>query len=176
MLLFLNKNKVNLVLCLAELAVGILLLINPQGFTRGIIMAVGLAIAVLGVFNVIRYFRTDAMQAALESKLAYGLGQLALGLFCLVKSTWLVGLFPVLTRIYGAGALVLALYRVQQFIDVRRLRLGKGIVTGVTALMTLAYAAVILLTPEITWVFIGVALLIEALMDILILIFERKAA
>ena len=171
-----RKNSVNLFLCLAELAVGILLLINPHAFTRGIIMAAGVAVAVLGALNILRYFRTNPVQAATEQRLAYGLGELALGLFFLLKADWLVGLFPVLTRIYGAGALVLALYRVQQFVDVRRLKLGSGLITGCSAIITLAYAAMILLIPETTWIFIGVVLLLEALMDILILIFERKTA
>lgn len=171
---FLRKNSVNLVLCLIELIVGILLLVNPTGFTRGIIMVVGAAIALLGLFNVLRYFRTDAAQAAMEHRLAYGLGQLVLGVFFLVKSNWLVGLFPVLTRLYGAGVLVLALFRIQQFVDARRLKLGKGLISGTSALFTLIYAAMVLFVPETTWIFIGVMLLLEALMDILILAFERK--
>lgn len=173
---FLRKNHTNLILCLAELAVGVLLLVNPEAFTRSIIMALGVAVAVLGVFNIIRYFRTSPAQAAADRRLAYGLGQLALGLFCLIQSSWLVGLFPVLTRLYGAGVLVLALFRVQQFVDVRRLGLGKGLITGISALITLLYAALILFIPEITWIFIGVMLLVEAVMDMLILAFERRLA
>ena len=172
---FIRKNSTNLVLCLAELIVGILLLVNPTGFTRAIIMAVGAAVAVLGLLNVLRYFRTDAMQAAMEHRLAYGLGQLTLGLFFLLKADWLVGLFPVLTRLYGAGVLVLALFRIQQFVDARRLNLRKGLISGSSALFTLIYAAMILFIPATTWIFIGVMLLLEALMDILILTIERKA-
>ena len=176
MLAFIRKNAVNLILCLAELAVGALLLVNPTGFTRGIVMAVGLAVAVLGVCNVLRYFRTNPAQAALERRLAYGLGQLALGAFFLLKADWLVGLFPVLTRLYGAGVLVLALFRIQQFVDARRLNLRKGgWISGSSALFTLIYAAMVLFIPETTWIFIGVMLLLEALMDIMILAFERKA-
>ena len=37
----LKKNS-NLVMCIAELIIGILLLINPVGFTRGIIVALGI--------------------------------------------------------------------------------------------------------------------------------------
>lgn len=172
---FIRKHSTNLTLCLAELIVGILLLVNPTGFTRAIIMAVGAAVAALGVFNVLRYFRTEPAQAALEHRLASGLGQLVLGLFFLFKSDWLVGLFPVLTRLYGAGVLVLALFRIQQFVDARRLNLRKGLISGASALFTLLYAAMILFIPETTWVFIGVMLLLEALMDFLILAVERKA-
>ena len=174
MITFFRKNLSNLILCLGELAVGILLLVNPEGFTQAIIMALGAAVAVIGVFNILRYFRTSPAQAAMERRLAYGLGQLVLGAFCLIKADWLVGLFPVLTRLYGAAVLVLALFRIQQFVDVRRLGLARGLVSGVSALFTLLYAAMVLFIPETTWMFIGIMLLLEAAMDILILIFERK--
>lgn len=170
-----RKNLPNLFLCLGELAVGFLLLVNPEGFTQAIIMALGAAVAVLGVFNIIRYFRTNPVQAATERRLAYGLGQLSLGAFFLMKADWLVGLFPVLTRLYGAAVLVLALFRIQQFVDVRRLGLAKGLISGASALFTLLYAAMVLFIPETTWMFIGIMLLLEAGMDLLILIFERKA-
>lgn len=172
---FLRKNAVNLVLCLIEIVVGVLLLVNPTAFTKSIIMVVGAAVALLGLFNALRYFRTEPAQAAMEHRLAYGLGQLALGVFCLVKADWLVGLFPVLTRLYGAGVLVLALFRIQQFVDARRLHFGKGLISGASALFTLIYAAMVLFIPETTWIFIGVMLLLEALMDVLILAIERKA-
>lgn len=171
---FFRKNLPNLVLCLGELIVGILLLVSPEAFTRGIIMALGAAVAVLGIFNIVRYFRTNPVQAAAERRLAYGLGQLALGAFCLSQSSWLVGLFPMLTRLYGAAVLVLALFRIQQFVDVRRLKLGSGLISGISALVTLLYAVLVLFIPEITWIFVGVMLLVEAVMDILILVFERQ--
>lgn len=175
MMKFLKKNAVNLILCLGELVVGILLLVNPEGFTRSIIMALGVAVAILGIFNIVRYFRSSPVEAAEDRRLAYGLGQLALGVFCLVKASWLVGIFPMLTGLYGAAALVLALFRIQQFVDIRRLKLGSGLISGVSALITLLYAAMILFIPETTWIFIGIVLLIEAVMDILILIFEHRA-
>lgn len=174
MMSFLRKNTVNLILCLGELIVGILLLVNPEGFTQAIVMALGAVIAVVGVINVIRYFRTDAVRAAQERRLAFGLGELVLGLFALTQSGWLVNLFEGLTRLYGAGVLVLALFRIQQFVDVRRLKLSKGLFSGISALYTLLYAALILFIPETTWIFIGVLLLLEAVLDILILIFDRR--
>lgn len=176
MVVFVKKNMSNLLLCLGELVVGVLLLINPQGFTAGILIALGIALAVLGVFSVVRYFRSDPVLAASERRLAYGLGELALGLFFMLKTNSLVSLFPALVRLYGVGVLVLGLFRIQQFADVRRLHLGSGLITGVSAVITVVYASMVLFMPEITWIFVGVAMLLEAVMDILILIFERKQA
>lgn len=172
---FIKKNLMNLILCLAELVVGILLLVNPEGFTQAIVMALGAVVVVLGVLNVIRYFKAGAMEAAMDHRMAYGLGELALGAFFLTQSGWLVGMFKTLTRLYGVAVLLLALIRIQQFVDARRLKLPRGgMISGITALFTLAYAAMILFMPETTWIFIGIMLLIEAVMDILILILERR--
>ena len=172
---FFRKNLANLILCLGELIVGVLLLVNPEGFTQAIVMAFGVVVAVLGVLNVIRYFRAEPMAAAMERRLVYGLGQLALGAFFLTQSGWLVRIVETLTRLYGVAVLVLALFRIQQFVDARRLKLPRGgMVSGITALFTLAYAAMILFMPETTWMFIGIMLLLEAIMDILILLLERR--
>lgn len=171
---FIRKNAGNLIMLLCELAVGVLLLINPESFMQGIMVALGVALAVAGVLSVARYFRTDAVNAAAERRLALGLGEIALGVFCVAKGGWLVTL-STLIRLYGAGVLALGFFRVQQFADVRRLGLGTGIVSGVSALVTLVYAGFILALPEVTWLVIGIALLLEAVMDALMLIFERSA-
>ena len=49
-----------LLVSLLELTVGILLLIDPVGFTSGIVVAFGLVVMLAGVSGVIRYFRADA--------------------------------------------------------------------------------------------------------------------
>ena len=172
---FIRKNLLNLILCLGELVIGVLLLINPEGFTQAIVMAVGIVVAVLGVLNIINYFRADPREAAEDHRLAYGLGQLVLGVFFLVQSGWMIEQIKTLTRLYGVAVLVLALFRVQQFVDAYRLKLPRGgLISGVTALFTLAYAGMVLFMPETTWIFIGIMLLLEAVMDILILILERR--
>ena len=63
----LKKNS-NLVMCVAELVIGILLLINPTGFTRGIIIALGIPLALQGIGSIIGYFR-EKPQAASEGNL-----------------------------------------------------------------------------------------------------------
>lgn len=70
--------------------------------------------------------------------------------------------------------LLLAFFRILQFVDVRRLKLAKGLMSGMFAVLTLLYAAVVLLQPETTWLYIGIMLLLEAVMDILILCFDRR--
>lgn len=48
-----------MVICLPEILVGVLLLIDPIGFTSGIIIMVGIALMLFGCVCVIRYFHTS---------------------------------------------------------------------------------------------------------------------
>ena len=63
----LKKNS-NLVMCIAELIIGVLLLINPVGFTRGIIVALGIPLTLQGIGSIVSYIR-EKPQAAAEGNL-----------------------------------------------------------------------------------------------------------
>ena len=60
----LNYNVNGILLCIFEIIVGILLLINPIAFTTGIITAVGIILLIIGLISTIKYFKTEAVQAA----------------------------------------------------------------------------------------------------------------
>jgi len=177
---FIRRHSASLILSLTELVVGILLLISPTGFTRGIIMALGVALAALGAWSIIRYFRTEPAAAAREQSLARGLALVMIGLFALLKADWLLGLFPVLTVIYGAANLIMGLYKVQRAVDIRRLGLGSGLFAAISALLTLAFALVILFNPFATvgalWMFTGLVLIGEAALDLLACLKNEKGA
>ena len=55
-----NKRINALVLCLGELIIGILLLVKPVGFTSGIIIAIGVALMMRGVMDVVSYFKAKS--------------------------------------------------------------------------------------------------------------------
>ncbi len=61
----LKENVAGIVLSLFELVVGVLLLVNPVGFTVGIIMVAGVVLILLGLIDVARYFRTSVDEAVL---------------------------------------------------------------------------------------------------------------
>lgn len=76
-----NCNTGNLLTCIFEVLVGILLLINPVGFTSGIIIVFGIILTVTGVVSLFRYFRENPETAAQERGLAKGLIFIVFGLF-----------------------------------------------------------------------------------------------
>ena len=60
---FLKQNSVNLLISLCELIIGILLLIDPTGFSNGIIIAFGAACLAFGVVQIVFYWKKPLAEA-----------------------------------------------------------------------------------------------------------------
>lgn len=173
-----KRSTSNLLMCIAELLVGILLLINPIGFTSGIIITLGIILALNGLHCCIRYFREDPEEAAEQGSLVKGLIFLITGLFCAFKSEWFFATFPVLTVIYGVVTLMTGIRKIQWAFDMLRQKQKYWFVALIGAVLTLTFAILILCNPfsttAILWTFIAVSLIVEAVVDILTYIFGKK--
>lgn len=173
------KDKTGgIVICIFELAVGILLFANPVGFTSAIIMMAGIALMVLGLAEIIKYFRTSAREASLGQMLAKGLLAVLTGIFCIFQTEWFIATFPVLTVLYGIVTLVIGVGKVQMAVDMIRMKRKKWTWAAVNAVISLACAFVILKTPfastAILWLFTGAALTAEGILDLVTLIADGK--
>lgn len=107
-------------LVVLEVIVGILLLINPSGFTTSIIIAAGILLMVAGVDNVIKYVRADAEEAAKTKLLMTGSIALTAGAFCAFNTQWFLTAFPVLTILYGIVILLTGFGKLQLTVDMLR--------------------------------------------------------
>lgn len=58
-----KRNK-TLILCIGEMIIGVLLFVEPEAFTAGIIIAIGVALMLFGVLEIISYFKMEAVEAA----------------------------------------------------------------------------------------------------------------
>ncbi len=174
-----QKGTASVILCLCEVVVGILLFVNPVGFTAGIIIALGAVLIVAGVVNVVNYFRQDPAEAALGSRLAAGLASILAGLFCVTHSHWFIVTFPLLTILYGVVILVSGLVKAQWAVDLARQKLRHWCWMALSAALTLIFAAIILLNPFATtavlWIFVAISLIVEAVADLVTAIFGRQA-
>lgn len=171
---FFKKHLTGIILCLFEILVGILLLINPAKFTVAIVMIFGAVLIVVGVICVVNYFRTDAVRAAVSQSLVKGLSALAAGIFCLVKADRILSTFPVLAILYGIAVLFAGLFKVQWTADMLRMKMGKWGVPAVSAVLSIVCSIVILNNPfgatVALWIFTGVSLIVEATIDIVALV------
>lgn len=160
----------SLILCFAELGVGVLLLIKPTGFTSGIIIGCGAALMIKGLVNVVSYFCTPAQAAAQQRKLSRGLAELLAGGFCALEYQWLMTAVPFLGILYAVALLLLGVEKIQTAVDQRRLGYPMWYIVAVSAVASLVCAVLIFLNPFATtaamWLFTGISLIVEAAVDI----------
>lgn len=166
-----RDNVKEIIFCIVELIIGILLLINPVEFTSGIIILAGVSVGSAGLLYVYKYFRLEAEEAKKGNLLTIGLLLILMGLFCVIRSDWFVATFPILTVIYGIGMLVTGISKIQLMVDMLRLKNKKWIFAGINALISIICAIVILSSPfastVVLWIFAGVSLIVEAVLDII---------
>ncbi len=174
----LKQNGNAIVLCIIEALAGILLLVNPVGLTAGIIMAVGIALMVVGLLNVIGYFRSSPKEAAVGQLLMRGLISLLAGAFCTFNPQWFIITFPVITIFYGVAVLISGLSKVQLAIDMLRLKNDKWWWGAISAVISIICAFVIISNPFSStvalWWFAGISLIAEAVFDAITLIMSHK--
>lgn len=175
---FLKINPGGIVGCLLEILVGVLLLMDPVGFTSGIIIGAGGVLMAAGLVSVAKYFRTEPEEAAKGQMLVKGLVALLAGAFCARKSEWFVVTFPVMTLIYGVVILLTGLAKIQWMVDALRMKKDKWVWAGVSALLSIVCGAVIITSPfgsaAALWLFTGVSLIVEAVFDAAALFFGER--
>ncbi len=173
-----NSGISSLFMSVVEIIIGILLLINPVGFTSGIIVTLGIVLAIIGLAQIVQYFRSDTKEAAVSGKLTKGILFTAFGLFCAFKSGWFLAAFPVITILYGVLILVTGVSKLQMAVDMVRVKQKYWFVMLISAILTLLFAILIITNPfastAFLWTFIGISLIVEAVMDIITFIFARK--
>lgn len=161
------------IICLCELAGGILLWMSPELLTMGIVYVLGGGLVILGLWDGISYFRTEALQAAKEQKLFSGLLKLGVGAACLVKVQWVVSALPALTVLYGIILLIVSAQKIQWSVDMKRMKKKYWYLAAVSGVVSLGFAAITMLNPfrttQLLWQILGVVLGIEAVADGVIL-------
>lgn len=166
----LSENGGKILLSILEIVIGILLFVNPVGFTTTIIRIGGVALLVAAVVFAVQYFRADPMEAHLGQGLVKALLALAAGLFCLFKTEWFLITFPIVAVLYGIVILITGIVRVQWAVDMLRMKTGRWFLTALGAVLSLAFGLIILLNPfswtEFLWTFVGISLIVNAIFDI----------
>ncbi|MCD8197072.1 MAG: DUF308 domain-containing protein [Lachnospiraceae bacterium] len=174
----LKDNMGNLLTSLCELIIGILLLINPTGFTSFVIIVIGVVLLLRGILNVISYFRTNPEEAAREHSLAGGVILLAIGLFCIFCTNWFLVTFPMLTFLYGVIILLAGLMKIQWVVDCLRLKKKQWLLELISAALSLICGIVIITNPftstAVLWTFAAVSLIVEAILDFASVLFGGK--
>lgn len=174
----LKRKLGSIAMGIVEIVIGILLLIDPVAFTSGIIIGSGVILMVAGVATVIRYFCTDAEEAAAGQILVKGLLMLLAGAFCAFRSHWFLITFPALSLVYGVVILIVGLTKIQWTVDMIRIKRGKWFWMAISAAISVLCAVTVMANPfsttAVLWMFIGCSLIVDAVFDMVGAIFGNK--
>ena len=172
-----TSKLASILLALCEVAAGVLLLIDPVSFTKVILTVMGGILVIMGVVSAVQYFRATPLRAAAGKGLVRGCVEIAFGVFCIAKSSWFLATFPLLTVIYGVVTLVSGFTKLQWTVDMIRMKMKKWGLAALSAAVTILCALVILGNPfastTVLWMFIGIALIVEAVADLIAAILMR---
>ena len=165
-----KMNIKEIIFCISELVIGILLLINPVSFTSGIIVLLGVSMLATGILFGYKYFRMDAEEAKKGNMLTFAILLVMVGAFCILRSDWFIATFPILTVLYGVMMLISGVSKIPTMVDLLRLQNNKWFWAGINAAVSIVCAVIILWSPftstALLWIFAGVSLIVEAVLDI----------
>lgn len=174
-----KESTTDLVLCIVELIIGILLLLDPIRFTSTVIIGTGIVLIALGLIKVGNYFRLDAEITAFGQLLTKGLISVLAGIFCVMQWEWFLTTFPVLTVVYGSIILLTGISKIQLAVDMARLKNDRWRWAAINSVLTLICAMVVLCNPfastEVLWCFTGAVLVGVGIFDLAVAILRRKA-
>lgn len=174
----LKRNLNSMTMSLVEILIGVLLLVNPVGFTSAIIIICGIVLMTVGTFDVFKYFYNEPKKASLSQFLSRGLLEILLGGFCVFCSEWFLVTFPVLTTVYGVANLITGITKLQWTIDMIRMKRTRWLFVGISAALSVLCGFVIIANPfgstAVLWMFTGVSLIVEAALDLVGSIFGNR--
>ncbi len=166
------------VICVIEIIVGMVVLFDPQPFTRAVLLVVGIGLIAYGAIDIFAYFRSDPVVAAMGLRLTRGIITLGSGILLVAKPELISSILGTMVVVFGVSILVLGIYKIQAAVDMYRLGRRLWYVSLITALFSLAFAALILANPlfdkEAFVIFIGVCIVVEGVFD-LVFFFASKS-
>ena len=171
-----SKSPISkLIVCACEVAVGVVLFINPEGFTKIVVTGLGILLCVLGAVALINYFRMSPEEASLSQELTRGILALLLGVFCIYKSEWIMKTFLPIIVLYGVACLVVGVMKLQWTVDMIRMGMTRWVPTAIAAALSIIAGLVIVLSPSKSmWTFLAVALIVTGVADLVSAIMGGK--
>lgn len=165
----LNGYGENILICICELIVGILVLIRPMRFTVGILVVAGLFCIGLGMKSIFTYFTTSVVVESIQNSLFRGLLLSGGGLYLILQSSWLAQTLKVLTIVYGIALLIMGAQKIQWSVNMKRYQKRYWYLAAISAAIALVLAALVLVNPftgnTSFWIVLGISLIFEAIVD-----------
>lgn len=146
---------------------GILFLVFPDTSGTIICYTAGAMVCLVGLIKIIEYFRSPVSLADYSLSLVIGLTAMGMGIYVIAKPQALQG---VLSTVLGVAVILDGMIKLQNTLDMLRLRDKHWWFTLIVAAVTLALGVTLILNPfttaEILTQFIGIALIVTGICDL----------
>ena len=169
--------KVNIsiiILILFEAAVGILLLVNPEAFTRMIIILFGIILLAIGVTYLIQYLLEKKEDINNPLFLLIAIVALTIGAVCSFCSGAIIGLITAIAIIYGVILIILGIYKLHNYHCTKKAGFPVSKISFISGAIAVILGIVITVYPKNAalsiWQLAGIMLIIEAVIDFISII------
>lgn len=149
-------------------ALGVVLIAWPSLSVRMIGIALGIVMIVLGITYGFIYYTRDNHQGFLQMDLVIGIVCVAFGVFILLNQTFLTEVLP-----FAMGIILLlgAVVKIQNSLNMRKLKIRKWYLVLICALVIVALGIVLLCNPfekeRYMLLYIGICLILDGLTNLI---------
>lgn len=154
---------------------GVILLLWPELMLGVVNYLLATVLCVSGILSVIGYFKSSALQGAMGYRLALGLGVLTLGVVMFFNPTLLAGILPF---VGGISMVAGGFGKIQMAFDLKRIGEPRWWMVSVGALISFFLGILAIANPTFVFTvasqFIGLAMLVEALLDAVSILAVRR--
>lgn len=166
---YLKTNVPIILMILFEAAVGILLLVNPEGFTRTIIILFGVILLAIGLTYLMRYMSAKKEEINDPLSLVVAIVALAIGVICTFRSDLIFGLITAVAIIYGVILVIVGACKLHNYHSAKKIGAPVSAINVVSGLIAVILGIVITVYPKnaalSVWQIAGIILLLEAAVD-----------
>lgn len=154
---------------------GVLLIIWPNQSKNVIFTILGCALCIWGIIKIIMYFREDVQTGLLSQSFSIGAGLLVVGIVVIIFSGKISGMMAI---IFACMLLFGAIYKIQMSFDLKKLKSDNWFIPLFGSLISLVLAVLVFVNlfnaEKVLIIFIGVALIIEAILNMMSVIFLNR--
>lgn len=151
---------------LLMLALGLMLLIQPEGIYNLVLNVCGGVLLAFGVLRIIAYFHTDPLTSMQDRRFTIGMLLAFAGLALIVFKPVFISILPFLL---GAVLIIGGAYRLQGALDLIRLHGGHHRPVLISCIVSITLGLIVVFNPFASAMIllrvIGAALILEAVMD-----------
>ena len=155
----------------AFILIGILFLADPNTSGKIVCYILGGILCAIGVVNIISYFTTPVQMPEYNLSLVRAIIFIGLGVFVLAKPDKVMDVLPV---VMGIAVLIDSLVKLQNAIDMLRLRQKSWLYTLIVAVVLAVLGGIMVAKPSIGYQFIGVVFILNGAIDIAALMVLKK--